>query len=343
MISLQHISKSYELNAKVFHALKDVSLTVACGEICGIFGASGAGKSTLLRTVNLLERPSAGRVLVDDVDLTALSASELKLQRQRIGMIFQHFNLLKSRTAFDNIALPLELLGKPRQQIKEEVSALLDLVKLDAHAHHYPQQLSGGQQQRVAIARALATRPQILLCDEPTSALDPHSTSSILNLLTEINRQLNVTILLITHEMDVIKQICHRAGVLDHGTLIEYGSVIDLFAKPKSDITRQLVQKALHLELPQHIKHRLRPEPAAGSACLVRFTFVGDDSDQPLIATLVQQHHVTVNIIQANIENIREATVGFTVCLISGDKAAIDNALQHVQSTSVIAEVLGYV
>lgn len=343
MIELQHISKSYQLNNKSFHALKDVSLSVARGEIYGIFGESGAGKSTLLRTVNLLERPSSGQVIVDQVDLTTLPAAALKLQRQNIGMIFQHFNLLKSRTAFDNIALPLELAGTSKQKIKETVSELLALTKLDPFKNHYPTQLSGGQQQRVAIARALATKPHILLCDEPTSALDPRSTASILKLLREINQQLDVTILLITHEMDVIKQICHRAGVLDHGTMIEQGTIVDLFAKPQSEVTKQLVQKALHIELPSHIKRQLRPTPENHASCLVRFTFVGDDSNLPLITTLVQKFGVTINIIQANIENIREATVGFTVCSMSGDQAAIHNALNYVKPTSITAEVLGYV
>ncbi len=343
MIELQHISKSYQLNNKSFHALKDVSLSVARGEIYGIFGESGAGKSTLLRTVNLLERPSSGQVMVDQVDLTTLSADALKKQRQHIGMIFQHFNLLKSRTAFDNIALPLELAGTPKHLIKETVSELLALTKLEPYKNHYPLQLSGGQQQRVAIARALATKPHILLCDEPTSALDPRSTAAILKLLREINQQLAVTILLITHEMDVIKQICHRAGVLDHGTMIEQGTIIDLFAKPQSEVTKQLVQKALHIELPLHIKRQLRPTPEHHSSCLVRFTFVGDDSNLPLITTLVQKFHVTINIIQANIENIREATVGFTVCLMSGEQDAINNALNYVKPTSITAEVLGYV
>jgi D-methionine transport system ATP-binding protein len=290
-----------------------------------------------------LEKPTSGHVYVDQIDLTMLSTTELKQQRQNIGMIFQHFNLLKSRTAFENIALPLELLGKPKKQIKHDVSSLLELIKLEQYKNHYPEQLSGGQQQRVAIARALATKPHILLCDEPTSALDPRSTASILKLLKEINHKLGVTILLITHEMDVIKQICHHAGVLDHGTLIEHGSIIELFSKPKSEITKQLVQKALHIELPRIIRKNLQLKAENGKSCLVRFTFVGDDSNQPLITTLVQKFNLTINIIQANIENIQEATVGFTICLLSGEQGAIHNALAYVKPSSITAEVLGYV
>lgn len=343
MIELKQICKTYQLNNKTFDVLKDVNLMIQRGEIFGIFGESGAGKSTLLRTVNLLEKPTRGRVYVDQEDLTTLSVKELKQKRQNMGMIFQHFNLLNARTAFENIALPLELLGKPKNQIKEEVSSLLELTKLSNYKNHYPEQLSGGQKQRVAIARALATKPRILLCDELTSALDSRSTASILNLLKEINQKLDVTILLITHEMEVIKQICHRAGVLDRGSLIEQGPIMELFAKPKSEMTRQLVQKALHIELPQQIQKNLQTTSLHAKSCLVRFTFVGEDSNQPLIATLVQKFNITISIIQANIENIQEATVGFTVCLLSGEQDAIHHALAYVKPSSITAEVLGYV
>ncbi|MBX3709709.1 MAG: ATP-binding cassette domain-containing protein [Gammaproteobacteria bacterium] len=239
MIEFKKINKEYMVNNKIVHALQDIDLSINRGEIFGIIGLSGAGKSTLLRTVNLLEKPTSGQVYVDEIDLTQLSKKQLKQQRKNIGMIFQHFNLLKSRTAFENIALPLELLGQPKDKIKHDVHILLELVQLVEHKNHYPEQLSGGQQQRVAIARALATQPRILLCDEPTSALDPLSTSSILHLLKEINQKLSVTILLITHEMDVIKQICHRAGVLDKGYLIEQSSVTELFSNPKSSVVKQ--------------------------------------------------------------------------------------------------------
>ncbi|RDI44824.1 methionine ABC transporter ATP-binding protein [Aquicella lusitana] len=342
MIELKEICKIYTLKNRTYHALREINLTIQRGEIFGIFGESGAGKSTLLRTVNLLERPTSGQIFIDQTDLTTLSPVQLKKARQQMGMIFQHFNLLESRTAYENIALPLELLGTSKEQIQQKVSTLLDLVQLGTYSHHYPSQLSGGQKQRVAIARALTTRPHILLCDEPTSALDPKSTLSVLTLLKEINQKLGVTILLITHEMDVIKHICHRAAVLDQGRLVECGSVIELFARPKSEITRQLVQKALHIELPNVIKQRLQVEPDPAKSPLVRFTFVGDDSSQPFITTLVQKFNITINIIQANIENIQDATVGFTVCQLSGNHDAINQALAHINSTSVSAEVLGY-
>ncbi|TAK77190.1 MAG: ATP-binding cassette domain-containing protein [Gammaproteobacteria bacterium] len=246
MIALHQVTKMYPLNNRTFYALQDINLSIQAGEIVGIIGKSGAGKSTLLRSINLLEKPSKGHIYINDVDITMVSINELKRQRQRIGMIFQHFNLLQSRTAFDNIALPLELLGEKKDKIKERVSSLLELVHLSDRYNHYPSQLSGGQKQRVAIARALATYPNILLCDEPTSALDSKSTFSILNLLKEINKKLGVTILIITHETNVIKYICDYAGVLDQGRLIEYATTIELLTRPKSIITRQLLQTSMH-------------------------------------------------------------------------------------------------
>ncbi|MBV9576615.1 MAG: ATP-binding cassette domain-containing protein [Gammaproteobacteria bacterium] len=343
MIELKQLCKTYEVNQRKLHALQDIHLSISQGEIFGIFGESGAGKSTLLRSINLLEKPSSGKVLINGIDITQLAASQLKEERRQMGMIFQHFHLLQSRTVFENIAFPLELLGKAKSEIKQAVHRLLQLIHLQDHAEHYPSQLSGGQQQRVAIARALATEPRILLCDEPTSALDLKSSLSVLALLKEVNVKLGVTIVLITHEMDVIKRICHRAAVLDQGKLIEQGSVIDLFAKPRCLMTKQLVQKSLHIELPESIQQVLQPVANEKTSRIVRFTFVGDDSNQPLITTLVQQFAITVNIIQANIETIQDATIGFTVCQLSGDTEAIDKALAYVRPTSITAEVLGYV
>lgn len=343
MIEFKNIYKTYTVEDKTSYALQDINLKIYRGEIFGMIGESGAGKSTLLRIVNLLENPTHGDIYVDCVDLKALSMRELKEKRRNIGMIFQHFNLLQSRTAFENVALPLELLGYTKNDIHQEVTSLLELIGLKDYALHYPDQLSGGQKQRIAIARALATKPKILLCDEPTSALDPKSTFSVLNLLKEINQKLGVTILLITHEMDVIKQICHRAGVLSNGELVEIGSIVELFVKPKRDITKQLVQKAMHLELPDNLKNKLQLEFDSQKLPLVRFTFFGDDSAQPLITTLVKKFNITINIIQANIENIQDAIVGFTICQLSGKHDDIDLALSYVKTSSVTAEVLGYV
>jgi D-methionine transport system ATP-binding protein len=344
MIEFKEINKVYAVNNEAVSALRDINLKIYPGEIFGIIGESGAGKSTLLRIVNLLEKPTDGQILVEGILLTSLSRSELKTKRRNIGMIFQHFNLLESRTAYGNIALPLELLGHGKKEIDQRVKSLLGLTGLEAYANHYPDQLSGGQKQRVAIARALATKPHFLLCDEPTSALDPKSTSSILNLLKEINQRLNVTILIITHEMEVIKRICHRAAVLQKGEVVEYGPIVELFAQPKLDITKQLVQKALHLELPNNIKKLLQLQcDEKDESQLVRFTFVGDDSSKPLIATLVKKFDLTINIIQANIEYIQDVIVGFTVCQVSGKGASILLALDYVNASSVKAEVLGHV
>ncbi len=221
MIELRELNKTYCVNNQYIHTLKDVELKIRRGEIFGILGKSGAGKSTLLRCVNLLEKPTSGRVIVNDVDLTSLSTHQLREHRHKIGMIFQHFNLLESRTVFGNIALPLEIIHRPKAEIQQKVSNLLELVDLTDRKHHLPSQLSGGQKQRVAIARALAAEPHVLLCDEATSSLDPESTQAILNLLKKINREFGLTILLITHELDVVKQICDRVGIMEKGRLIE--------------------------------------------------------------------------------------------------------------------------
>lgn len=343
MIEFKDINKTYTVNGHPYPALKNINLTIHRSEIFGIFGESGAGKSTLLRLINWLETPSHGSVVVNNTNLATLNAYTLKEHRRHVGMIFQHFQLLESRTAYENIALPLELMGKTRAEIKPVVTELLSLVRLENHANHYPSQLSGGQKQRVAIARALVTRPPILLCDEPTSALDPQSTRAILQLLKEINRKLAVTIVLITHEMEVLKQICDRAAILDQGQLVEYGPILALFAKPKAPRTREFVQQALHLILPESIQERLSLEPLPGKAHLVRLTFVGDESGQPLITTLVQQYQITINILQANIEHMQSAVVGFTVCTMAGYPEQIEAALTFIRGTSVTVEVLGYV
>lgn len=344
MIEFRQLNKQYVLNNTIIRALDNINLSIPEGKIFGIIGESGAGKTSLIRSVNLLDKPTSGQVIVDGTDITQLNQHDLRKLRSKVGMIFQHFNLLESRNATENIALPLELLKVPTEQIAVRVKELLRRMRLERHANHYPRELSGGQKQRVAIARALANQPKILLCDEATSALDPQSTQSILRLLKKINLELKVTILLITHEMDVIKQICDEAALLHHGKIIETGPVLELFARPKSPVTAQLVQKALHLELPMMIEAQLESEPTPGKSRLVRFTFVGDESARPFLSTLIQQFNITINIIQANIEIIQDATVGFTVCTLSGDAANIDRALACTDfSKTITHEVLGYV
>ena len=343
MIKLKAISKSYIVNQQRVDALRDIDLVVPQGEIFGVIGKSGAGKSTLIRCVNLLEKPDQGSVLVDGVDLLALTKNELKLQRREMGMIFQHFNLLESRSLYHNVALPLELIGKSKAEIKSAVMPLLKLVDLVDRKDHYPCELSGGQKQRVAIARALATQPKVLLCDEATSALDPESTSAILQLLKKINKELGLTILLITHEMNVIKTICDKVGVLDEGQLVEQGSVIDIFCNPQSEVTKRLTQKALHLELPTKLVEKLQAQPGPGLQPIVRMTFVGDQVKEPVSAHLSKQFNVTTNILLADLETIHDSIMGFTVCELQGEQQALDQAQAYLEQLSIKVEVLGYV
>ena len=285
MIKLNNITKIFTLPDKKLTALDNVSLHVPKGQICGVIGASGAGKSTLIRCVNLLERPTHGAVLIDDVDLTQLSEAELVKTRRQIGMIFQHFNLLTSRTVFENVALPLELENKSKAEIQEKTTALLALVGLSDKHNVYPANLSGGQKQRVAIARALASDPKVLLCDEATSALDPATTQSILKLLKEINRTLGITILLITHEMEVVKRICDQVAVIDKGRLIEQGTVSEIFSNPKTELAQEFISSTFHITLPEEYLENLSDTPKhAKSYPIIKFEFTGRSVDAPLLS-----------------------------------------------------------
>lgn len=343
MIELKGLNKTYLTKKAQFEALKDINLRVDKGEIYGIIGRSGAGKSTLIRCVNLLERPNSGKVIVDGVNLLDLDAKSLREKRHSIGMIFQHFNLLQSRTVYDNIALPLELIAIGKPYIEKRVNALLDLTGLSAHKNHYPSQLSGGQKQRVAIARALATSPKILLSDEATSALDPETTQSILALLKKINRELNLTILLITHEMDVIKSVCDRVGILDQGKLIEEAPVLEMFARPKSEVAKNFTQSALHIHLPESLKQRLHLNPIEGSRPIVKLTFLGEKAEEPIVSSLMTKFNVTTNILQANLEMIHSSTVGMTLCELWGNPGSIEHSIEFIRAQGVEVEVLGYV
>lgn len=285
MIKLNNITKIFTLPDKKLTALDNVSLHVPKGQICGVIGASGAGKSTLIRCVNLLERPTHGAVIIDDVDLTQLSDAELVKTRRQIGMIFQHFNLLTSRTVFENVALPLELENKSKAEIQEKTTALLALVGLSDKHNVYPANLSGGQKQRVAIARALASDPKVLLCDEATSALDPATTQSILKLLKEINRTLGITILLITHEMEVVKRICDQVAVIDKGRLIEQGTVSEIFSNPKTELAQEFISSTFHITLPEEYLENLSDTPKhAKSYPIIKFEFTGRSVDAPLLS-----------------------------------------------------------
>lgn len=344
MIKLKNISKVFDISGKKLTALDNVSLEVAKGQICGVIGASGAGKSTLIRCVNLLERPTAGSVEVDGIDLTQMSENELIHARRNIGMIFQHFNLLSSRTVFGNIALPLELEKTPTEKINEKVTALLALVGLTDKRDVYPANLSGGQKQRVAIARALASDPHVLLCDEATSALDPATTQSILKLLKEINRTLGITILLITHEMDVVKRICDQVAVIDQGRLIEQGSVSDIFSNPKTELAQEFIRSTLHITLPEEYLDQLSDTPKhAQSYPIIRFEFTGRSVDAPLLSQASRKFDVGLNILMSQIDYAGGVKFGFTIAEVEGDEDAITQAKIYLMENNVRVEVLGYV
>ena len=344
MIKLNNITKIFTLPDKKLTALDNVSLHVPKGQICGVIGASGAGKSTLIRCVNLLERPTHGAVIIDDVDLTQLSDAELVKTRRQIGMIFQHFNLLTSRTVFENVALPLELENKSKAEIQEKTTALLALVGLSDKHNVYPANLSGGQKQRVAIARALASDPKVLLCDEATSALDPATTQSILKLLKEINRTLGITILLLTQEMDVVKRICDQVAVIDKGRLIEQGTVSEIFSNPKTELAQEFISSTFHITLPEEYLENLSDTPKhAKSYPIIKFEFTGRSVDAPLLSQASKKFGVELSILTSQIDYAGGVKFGFTIAEVEGDEDAITQAKVYLMENNVRVEVLGYV
>ena len=331
MIRFEQAQKSFVVNGRAVAALQPLDLSVAAGEVFGVIGHSGAGTSTLLRLVNRLETASGGRVLVDGQDVGALDDDGLRRLRRRIGMIFQHFNLLSSRTVAGNVAFPLELAGEPAAAIATRVDELLHRVGLEAHRDKYPAQLSGGQKQRVGIARALATRPAILLCDEATSALDPQTTASVLQLLARLNRELGLTIVLITHEMDVVRRVCDRVAVLDAGELVESGPVAEVFLHPRHPTTRRFVS-----ETEQPDGRDASADFADVPGRLLRLTFTGADTWRPLLGEVAAATGVACNILAGRIDRIRELPYGQLTVALSGDDAdaalaALAEAGVHVQ------------
>lgn len=343
MIELSNVSKTYGSGNNAVHALKDVNLHAPRGAIHGVIGLSGAGKSTLIRCVNLLERPTSGSVTVDGQEMTRLNGGALNQARHRIGMIFQHFNLLTTRNVFDNVALPLELMGEKRSAIQRRVLPLLEMVGLADKAKQYPAQLSGGQKQRVAIARALASQPNVLLCDEATSALDPQTTGSILELLRDINHQLGITILLITHEMEVVKSICHRVSLISNGTLVEDAEVGDFFTAPNTQLGREFLNDFLQLTPPKELIERLNDTPGETTHPVVRLTFSGDAVSTPLISRLARECNVDVSILQAKVESIQDRTLGLMIAELLGTTEQTQQAMDYLQSHQLEVEVLGYV
>jgi len=333
VIVFENLHKSYSAASRQVMALHPINLSIHAGEVFGIIGHSGAGKSTLIRLINRLEQATGGRVLIDGQDVMALDALGLRTLRRRIGMIFQHFNLLSSRTVVGNIAFPLELAGTPKAQRQERVNELLHLVGLEKHAHQYPAQLSGGQKQRVGIARALATEPTLLLCDEATSALDPQTTAQVLALLDKINRTLGLTIVLITHEMDVIRRVCDRVAVLDGGYLVETGPVTDVFLHPKHPTTRRFVSEDEHNE-----EGELSTDFSAVQGRIVRLTFLGNDTYTPLLGKIARDTGVDYNILSGRIDRIKDTPYGqLTVALVDGNQ---DEALAAFSASGIHIEEL---
>ncbi|UWZ94050.1 methionine ABC transporter ATP-binding protein MetN [[Pasteurella] aerogenes] len=344
MIKLKNISKIFDISGKKLTALDNVSLEISKGQICGVIGASGAGKSTLIRCVNLLEKPTSGSVIIDGKELTELSEAQLIQERRNIGMIFQHFNLLSSRTVFGNIALPLELEKKPQEHIQQKVNALLELVGLNDKRDVYPANLSGGQKQRVAIARALASDPKVLLCDEATSALDPATTQSILKLLKEINRTLGITILLITHEMDVVKRICDQVAVIDKGQLIEQGSVSEIFSNPKTSLAQEFIRSTFHISLPDEYMEKLSQTPKHPNAQpIIKFEFTGRSVDAPLLSQASKKFGVELSILSSQIDYAGGVKFGFVIAEVEGGEDAITQTKIYLMENNVRIEVLGYV
>ena len=341
MIEFTHVSKDFGSGEKMVRAVRDVSLTIQDGEIFGIIGFSGAGKSTLVRCINLLERPTNGTVVVDGKEMTALSPKELRLARRKIGMIFQHFNLMPSRTVFGNVAYPLQGQGLSKQAVKDKVRKLLQLVDIADKETAYPSQLSGGQKQRVAIARALANDPNVLLCDEATSALDPQTTKAILTLLKDLNKKLNLTIVMITHEMAVVKEICDHVAIMEHGQVVEQGEVFSLFADPKQPITQNFIRTTSNLQKIEELIAEGSPVvQLQPGELIVRLSYIQRNVSEPLISTLSQRFQISLNIIFADIEIVQDAPIGGTVAILSGEREHITEAMEYLIEKNVGVEVL---
>ena len=322
--------------------LDDVSLTIDRGDIYGIIGRSGAGKSTLVRCINALERQSAGRVLVSGREITNLYGRALRTARRDIGMIFQHFNVLSSSTVAGNVALPFKVAGLSRAEIARRIPPLLELVGLAHKADAYPSELSGGQKQRVGIARALALNPSVLLCDEATSALDPETTEQILALLRDINRKLGLTIVLITHEMHVVRDIATRVAVLDHGRLVEEGATFDVLAFPKSKVARSFLSGLVAHELPPVIASELLPEPVAESDPVLRIVFTGEAAHEPIVAALVTQFQLQPNILHGRIDYVAERPLGVLTLVAGGAGVKLPDLLSYLASLGLTVEVIGH-
>lgn len=341
MIELQNISVRFHQKDKVIQAVEDVDLFIEKEDVYGIVGYSGAGKSTLVRVMNLLQKPTEGKVIINQTDLGNLSAKELRKERKSIGMIFQHFNLMENRTIFDNVDFSLKYTGKSKQERRQKVSELLELVGLEEKTSAYPNQLSGGQKQRVAIARALANEPKVLLCDEATSALDPKTTHQILALLKELNHKLGLTIVLITHEMQVVKEVCNKVAVMEDGRIIEKGSSVQIFSHPQEALTKDFIRTATHLDkaLETIIGHRAFAEQIMNK-WLVELSYVGNQTNEPLIAQLYSKYQVTANILYGNVELLQETPLGSLIVTLAGETNQRQKALDYLIRLGVRVNVL---
>lgn len=336
MIILDKVKKIYKTSSGKLTAVDSVNLEIKRGEIYGIIGYSGAGKSTLIRMLNLLERPTEGQITVDGIDLTTISAKELRLARQQIGMVFQHFNLLWSRTVYENIAFSLEIAGVSKAEIKSRVLELIQLVGLSGKENNYPSQLSGGQKQRVGIARALANNPKVLLCDEATSALDPQTTDEILDLLVEINRKYHLTIVLITHEMHVIQKICHHVAIMENGKVVEQGDVLSVFSNPQHHVTERFVKQIVNDDESQETVETLLKDFPEGK--IVHLKYLKDKAEKPFITHVVRQYDVDINIIQGKVVQTQEGGYGSLYVQLTGNE--VMPALNYLEEAGVEVEVM---
>ncbi|WP_099352655.1 methionine ABC transporter ATP-binding protein [Fredinandcohnia onubensis] len=338
MITLKNVKKIYQTKTNSVTAVNNIDLQINEGEIFGIIGYSGAGKSSLIRLLNGLETPTEGNITVAGHNITSIKGKALRDARKEISMIFQHFNLLWSRTVRENISFPLEIAKVPKSKREERVNELIKLVGLEGREGAYPSQLSGGQKQRVGIARALANNPKVLLCDEATSALDPQTTDSILDLLVDINERLGLTIVLITHEMHVIRKICHRVAVMENGKFVEQGRVLDVFKKPQANITKRFVQQVTEPEETKETVENLLDRFPNGK--MVQLSFVGEDAEKPLITRLIRDFKVEVNILQGKISQTQNGSYGTLFIHLDGDANEVTSAIEFIRQQRVEAEVI---
>ncbi len=344
-IRFEGVAKTYPARGAggAVSALCGIDLDVPRGSVLGVIGRSGAGKSTLIRLVNGLEIPSSGRVVVDGIDVSSLGGARLRQVRRSIGMIFQHFNLLSSRTAYGNVALPLEIAGVAKPEIRARVEPLLDLVGLSDKRDRYPAELSGGQKQRVGIARALATRPKVLLSDEATSALDPETTRSILDLLASINRELGLTILLITHEMSVIRAVADHVAVIEAGRIVEHGDVFDVFTRPKHETTRSFLGQESGRALPAIVRDRLRPEVQPGGSAVLRIVFRGPHATDPVLSQISRELGIDLNILSGSVDEVAGRPFGTLVVGVPSDPATLSRVQVFLAQRGLDTEILGHV